>query len=157
MTAEIITFGGRTTTQPTTEAEADTYLKAVAAAYRSRDRVKEEIEAHTAARDAYSKAVLWEASAESQNLPTSQIEAARQRTAAAYHELKERGKMLIIFMPTDLRGLVDMLMYLEQNWSLIPDDLMHRRSLAFDLIRTTRLSLRAVAKYGKYEGCRDDK
>jgi len=48
-------------------------------------------------------------------------------------------------MPTDPRALVDLLMYLEKNFSME----ICGRSLAFDLLRILRLSLRAVTKYGK--------
>jgi hypothetical protein len=51
-------------------------------------------------------------------------------------------------MPTDLRGLVDVLMYLEKNFSLLPQDVCGK-SLALELLRTMRLSLRKVAGYGK--------
>lgn len=162
MTAEIFQFGGGKSVPPpapaaTTDAGAgDAYLKTVATSYRSRDRVKEDIDAHVTAREAYGKAVAWEAAAESQNLPPGQIEEARERTAKAYAQMQWRAGMLIICMPHDPRGLVDLLLYLEQNWTILPDEL-HKRSIAFDLLKSMRLSLRAIAKYGKYEGCRDDK
>jgi hypothetical protein len=38
--------------------------------------------------------------------------------------------------------------YLEQNFSVLPQE-FHGRSLAFDLLRTLRLSLRKYAGYGK--------
>jgi hypothetical protein len=154
MTAEIIQFGAAG--KAGQETPVDAYLADVVKRYRSRDRVKEDIDAHTAARDTYGRAVAWEAAAESQNLPPCQIEEARQRTAKAYSHLESCGSMLVICMPHDPRGLVDLLLYLEQNWTTLPETL-HRRSIAFDLLKSMRLSLRAVAKYGKYEGSRDDK
>ena len=59
-----------------------------------------------------------------------------------------RGRCLINAVPTDLRGLVDLLMYLEKNFSLLPQD-MGGKSLALKLLQITRLSLRKVASYGK--------
>jgi hypothetical protein len=163
MTAEIIQFGGGTPQPQANPAPVDAaYLKDVAAAYRSRDHIREDMDKHIAARDAYGKAVAWEAAAESQNLPPSQIEAARQRTAAAYAELQDCGRRLVVCMPHDLRGLVDLLLYLEQNWTALPEVIRthhnaNGQSIAFSLLRTMRLSLRAVGKIGKYEGSRDDK
>ena len=61
----------------------------------------------------------------------------------------------MIVMPTDHKALVDLLLYLEQNFSVLPQE-FHGRSLAFNLLRTMRLSLRRYARYGKYDGCRDD-
>jgi hypothetical protein len=40
-------------------------------------------------------------------------------------------------------------LYLEKNFSLLPQECCGR-SLAFDLLRTMRLSLRKIAKYGKH-------
>ena len=62
--------------------------------------------------------------------------------------------MLVIVMPTELKGLVDLLLYLERNFSALPQEVTRgqpaEESLAFNLLRTVRLSLREVAKYGKY-------
>lgn len=116
--------------------------------WRSRDRVQEDIDRHIAARDAYGRAVAWEAAAESQKLPPCQIEDARARTATAYNEMQSRARMLVICMSTDTRGLVDLLLYLEQNWTILPDE-MHKKSVAFELLRSMRLSLRGVLKESK--------
>jgi hypothetical protein len=102
------------------------------------------------ARDAYGKAVAWEAAAGSQNLPPAQIEEARKQTAAVYEEMRFRGHALVVVMPTDPRALVDLLLYLERNFSVLPQEL-HGRSLAFDLLRAMRMSLRRSEKYGKYQ------
>jgi hypothetical protein len=99
-----------------------------------------------AARAAYGKAVAWEAAAESENLPPTQIEEARKRTAKAFEEMQWRGRNLVIAMPTDRRALVDLLMYLEKNFSVLPQEICGR-SLAFDLLRIMQMSLR------KSEGC----
>jgi hypothetical protein len=52
-------------------------------------------------------------------------------------------------MPTDPKGLVDLLMYLEKNFSVLPQEISQgagaNQSLAFDLLRTVRLSLREIA------------
>lgn len=143
MTAEIINFGCGDQVRGT---PADVYLEAVAAAYRSRDRVKEDIEKHIEARDLHNKAVAWEAAAESQNLPQCQIEQARERTAKACSEMHYRARMLIVCSPTDTRGLVDLLLYLEQNWTVMPPGFDHK-STAFNLLRSVRLSLRGVHKH----------
>ena len=116
--------------------------------WRSRERIQEDIELHIAARVAYGKAVAWEAAAESENLPPAQIEEARQRTAKAFEEMRYRGRNLLICMPTERRALVDLLLYLEKNFSVLPQEISDR-SLAFDLLRTMRLSLRRYEKYGQ--------
>jgi hypothetical protein len=101
-----------------------------------------------AARETYGKAVAWEVAAESQNLPTAQIEEARQRTAKAFEEMRYRGQNLVTVMPTDRRALVDLLLYLEKNFTILPQEFCGR-SLAFDLLKTMRLSLRKSEGYGK--------
>ncbi len=117
-------------------------------ASRTRDRIQEEIEAHVAARAAYGKAVAWEAAAESENLPPAQIQEARKRTAEAFEEMQFRGRNLVIVLPTDRRALVDLLLYLEKNFSVLPQEIVGR-SLAFKLLQTMRLSLRKTEGYGK--------
>jgi hypothetical protein len=116
--------------------------------WRSRERIQEDIDMHIAARVAYGKAVAWEAAAASENLPPAQIEEARQRTAKAFEEMRYRGRNLLVCMPTDRRALVDLLLYLEKNFSVLPQEIS-ARSLAFDLLRTLRLSLRKSEKYGQ--------
>jgi len=113
-----------------------------------RASIDEDIKLHIAARIAHGKAVAWEAAAESENLPPAQIEEARKRTAAAFEELRYRGRNLVINMPTDQRALIDLLLYLEKNFSVLPQEVSDR-SLAFDLLRTMRLSLRTIAGYGQ--------
>jgi hypothetical protein len=116
--------------------------------WRTRELIREDIEMHMAARVAYGQAVAWEAAAEFQNLPTAQIEEARKRTVCAYEEMRYRGQNLVVVMPTDRRALVDLLLYLEKNFSVLPQE-YNGRSLAFDLLRTMRLSLRKSEGYGK--------
>jgi hypothetical protein len=54
-----------------------------------------------------------------------------------------RGRNLVIIMPTDRRALVDLLLYLEKNFSALPQEICGR-SLAFELLHTMRLSLRKM-------------
>jgi hypothetical protein len=69
----------------------------------------------------------------------------------AYREMQEAARHLLICMPTDPKGLVDLLLYLENNFSILPLEISQGRcngdgqSLAFDLLRTVRLSLREIA------------
>jgi hypothetical protein len=72
--------------------------------WRSREHIREDIEMHYAARDAYGKAVAWEAAAESENLPPAQIEEARKQTVEAFEEMRYRGRNLVVVMPTDRRA-----------------------------------------------------
>lgn len=92
--------------------------------------------------------------AEAENLPQANIEAARSETQVLYQEMQEAARHLLINMPTDPKGLVDLLLYLEKNFSFLPLELPHgqgaTQSLAFDLLRTVRLSLRWIAKYAKH-------
>ena len=151
MSDNIVTFPGfspkrgRTNTAPSEPQEDAANSRAD---WRSRERIREDIDLHIAAREAYGKAGAWEVAAESQNLPPAQIEEARQCTAQAFEEMQYRGRALVIVMPTEHKALVDLLLYLEQNFSLLPQE-VHGRSLAFDLLRTLRLSLRKYAGYGK--------
>ena len=116
---------------------------------RSRGAVQVDIDAHIKARRAYGKAVAWEAAAQAEELPPYRIEEARCLTATAYREMKEAARNLIVCMPTDPKGLVDLLLYLEQNFSVLPEEITsgsHKaESLAFNLLRTVRLSLREIA------------
>jgi hypothetical protein len=88
--------------------------------WRTCEHIREDIEMHIAAREAYGKAVAWEVAAESENLPPAQVEEARKRTAEAFEEMRYRGRQLVIVMPTDRRALVDLLLYLEENFSVLP-------------------------------------
>lgn len=116
---------------------------------RDRDDVARAIRRHEDARDAYSRALLWAAQAEGENLPAAQIEEARNAALLAGAELSDRGRSLLVVLPTDPRGLVDLLMYVEKHFSLMPPEI-NGRSTAFDLLRTVRLSLRGIANYGKH-------
>lgn len=122
-------------------------------AFRERGSVKRDIDAHIAARETYQRAVAWLAAAEAEGLPVANIEAARENLVQFHAELVEAARRLLVVMPTDLRGLCDLLMYLEHNFSTLPTEIActenWSQSLAFYLLRTMRLSLRAVAKHGK--------
>ena len=123
-------------------------------AFRERESVKRDIDAHIAARETYQRAVAWLAAAEAEGLPVGNIEAAREKLVELHAELAEAARRLLVVMPTDPRGLCDLLMYLEHNFSTLPAEIActenRSQSLAFYLLRTMRLSLRAVAKYGKH-------
>lgn len=123
-------------------------------AFRERNDVKRDIDAHIAARETYQRAVAWLAAAEAEGLPVANIEAAREDLVRLHAELVEAARRLVIVTPTDLRALCDLLMYLEHNYSVLPAEIQctenRSQSLAFHLLRTMRLSLRAVAKYGKH-------
>jgi hypothetical protein len=103
--------------------------------------VAERIEDHREAVFAYSRAVAWEAAAADLNLP-SKLEEARQRTAEASNKMHHQAWRLFIIAPTDLRALVDLLMYLEKNFSTLPATITHggssEQSIAFSLLRTMR-------------------
>jgi hypothetical protein len=113
---------------------------------RSRSAVHRDIEAHVRARKAHGKAVAWEAAAQAEELHPYKIEEARCSTAMAFEEMKEAARNLLICMPTDPRGQVDLLMYTEKNFSVLPLDVDHgastMQSLPFHFLRTVRLSLR---------------
>jgi hypothetical protein len=151
MSGDIINFSGflpkRGRTNPASSEPQEDAANS-RADWRSRERIREDIDLHIAAREVYGKAVAWEVAAESQNLPPAQIEEARQRTAQAFEEMQYRGIALVTVMPTEHKALVDLLLYLEKNFSVLPQEL-HGRSLAFDLLKTMRLSLRRHAGYGK--------
>lgn len=114
--------------------------------WRSREHVQQDIERHAKARRAYGKAVAWEIAAQDQNLPTAQSEEARRQTAETYAELQDSGRRLIICMPTDRRALIDLLIYLEKNFSILPKEMASGDSMALYLLRTMRLSLRKIEK-----------
>ncbi|MGY2906566.1 hypothetical protein [Bradyrhizobium sp. URHC0002] len=126
---------------------------------RDRACVKRGIEAHIEARRTYQAAVSWLAAAEAENLSIASIEAAREDTRKFHAEMVEAARSLIIVMPTDLKALCDLTMYLEKNFTILPTDVVvagdfggvpRVESFAFHLLRTVRLSLRHVAKYGKH-------
>lgn len=139
MQDNIVDFPGRFT------APAETST----AGLRYRNDVQRDIDGHIAAREAYAKAAAWAATAENSNLPASQIEDARGKVAVAFEEMTWCARGLLVCMPTDPRGLIDLLMYLEKHFSILPQE-VDGKSLAFDLLRTVRMSLREIAKYGKY-------
>jgi hypothetical protein len=88
--------------------------------WRSREGVQRGIDAHVAARDRYAKGVAWLAAAKAENLPPADIEAAREDLAVLYVEMEEYARGLLICMPTDPKALIDLLMFLENNFSTLP-------------------------------------
>jgi hypothetical protein len=127
--------------------------------YRDRATVKREIDEHIAARKAYQQGVSWIAAAEAENLPVANIEAAREDLRQLHAEMVEASRQLVIVMPTDLKALCDLTMYLENNFTSLPTEvdtggmrgtMPKSEALAFNLLRTVRLSLRHVARYGKH-------
>ena len=67
--------------------------------------------------------------------------------------MQASARNVLICMPTDPKALVDLLLYLEKNFSVLPQEFLRNggdESLAFYLLRTVRLSLRPIARYGKY-------
>ncbi|TFV75311.1 hypothetical protein E4K64_16545 [Bradyrhizobium frederickii] len=121
----------------------------------SRDRqwVLQDIQRHVAARDAYTQAALRAALMAEQNMPVAQIGQANLEAVQAYEEMREAARNLLLVMPTELTALIDLLLYLERNFSILPMEITHAsgcgQSLAFDVLRTVRLSLRKIAQYGK--------
>jgi hypothetical protein len=148
MSNNIVTFPGSSEREPTAAKPEPTGEKRYGSS-RSRAAVQADIDAHIKSRKAYGKAVAWEAAAQDDDLPAYRIEEARCLTAMAYREMQEAARHLLICMPTDPKGLVDLLMYLEKNFSVLPQEISQgagaNQSLAFDLLRTVRLSLREIA------------
>ena len=122
--------------------------------WRTREGVQRGIDRHIAARRAYGQALARVTAIEDGNLPTAQIAEGQMKAFEAYIEMTEAARSLLVVMPTDLKALADLLLYLEKNFSVLPPEIAcgasNGQSLAFDLLRTVRLSLRAVAKYGKH-------
>jgi hypothetical protein len=147
MSADVISlFSSKRVREPvSTSVEEDAPAKVD---WRSRERVLKDIDAHEKARKVYQRAVAWTVAAEAENLPRDQIEEALKDTAAFYEEMQEAARHLVICMPADPKGLVDLLMYLEKNFSILPEEI-RSQSLALYMLRTVRLSLRGVTKYGK--------
>jgi hypothetical protein len=151
----IITFPGSSERQPTVTKPTVTEPSPGEALYgpgRLREAVQRDIDRHIKAHKDYGRAVAWEMAAQDGDAVRSQLEDAREHTLKAYEELQEAARNLLICMPTDPKGLVDLLLYLEQNFSVLPAEIHHQgevsQSLAFTLLRTVRLSLRGVEKHG---------
>ena len=154
----IVTFPGSSERQPevTKPTAAETSPgEALYGPSRSREAVQRDIDAHIKERKAYGRAAAWAEAARDQMLPECTIENAQADADMAYNTMIEAARHLLICMPTDPRGLVDLLMYLEKNFSALPQEVTHSiagggQSLAFDLLRTVRMSLREITKYGKF-------
>jgi hypothetical protein len=104
--------------------------------WRSLQNVQCEIDKHIAARREYAQAAAWAAQAEAENLPAAVVEAARDKAAKVFEEMNWLGRRLMITMPTDPKGLVDLLMYLERRTSL-----SSRRRRWADRLRSTSCTL----------------
>lgn len=85
------------------------------------------------------------------------IDRVNQRAAVhfRFHVEKQVATEALEFRKISFRGVslghgpsFGLLMYLEKNFMIPPQD-TSARSLAFNLLRTMRLSVRAVGKYGK--------
>jgi hypothetical protein len=90
---------------------------------RSRKAVQVDIDAHIKARKAYRRAVAWEAACREEDAVEYQREEARCLTAMAYENMMEAARNLLICTPTDPKALVDLLLYLEQNFSTLPSEI----------------------------------
>ena len=154
MTDNVLTFPGSSPARGAANAVAEPSPgETLYGPSRSRSAVQADIDAHVKARKAYGKAVAWEAAAQAEDLPPYRIEEARCLTAMAYREMQEAARHLLICMPTDPKALVDLLLYLEKNFTTLPAEMIHAsnsgQSLAFDLLRTMRLTIREIVRYGK--------
>jgi hypothetical protein len=125
MSADIFQFPGATPARGRTNAAApepdETFHTAD---WRSREHVQADINKHREKRDAMvGRAVAWEAAARERNLPEATIEEAYPLRLAAHNELEYPGRHLLICMPTDRRALVDLLLYLEKNFTILPQEM----------------------------------
>jgi hypothetical protein len=91
--------------------------------WRDRASLKRDIEAHIGARQAYQLAVSWLAAAEAENLPTANIEAAREDERKLHAEMVEAAQMLLIVTPHDPKALINLTLYLEQNFTALPSEM----------------------------------
>src|SRR4051812_35339466 len=150
--SNVVKFPGSSTERPETTVEWPRERRERLAC-RDREAVQRDIDRHIAARRAYGQALARVTAIEDGNLPTSQIAEAHLKAFEAYTETTEAARNLLVVMPTDLKALVDLLLYLEKNFSVLPPDIAcgasNSQSLAFSLLQTVRLSLRKVAKHGK--------
>lgn len=144
--SNVVKFPTAAAGQIPTAAELETLL--LADDFRERASVLRDIKRHVDARRKYAQAVAWTIAAESEGLPAATIEQAHRDTAEIFEEMQDAGRSLVICMPTDPKALVDLLLYMEKNFSTLPQEVVGR-SLALELIQTVRLSLRRIAKYGK--------
>lgn len=80
-------------------------------ACRDREAVQSDIDRHVAARRAYEQALARVTAIEDGNLPTAQIAEAHLKAFVAYTEMTEAARNVLVVMPTDLKALVDPLLY----------------------------------------------
>lgn len=118
-------------------------------AWRGHDDVQRAIRRHEVARQEYGRAAAWLAEVElAGTYPATVVETARHEAIKTFEEMNLWGRSLIVSMPTDAKGLVDLLMYMEKHFSILPQEIVGR-SLALELLKIVRMSLRRIAKYGK--------
>lgn len=134
--ADIFKFSGSRTEQPaTTETFEPGWKRRERLASRDRAAVQHDMDRHVAARRAYKQALARATLLEEQNLPAAQIGQAHEQALEAYTETTEAARAPLVVMPTDVRALVDLLLYLEKNFSLLPPDIAsgasNGQSLAF--------------------------
>jgi hypothetical protein len=150
--SNLIQFPGSRTEQPEAPVERDRERRG-RLSRRDREAVQSDIDRHLASRQAYGQALARVTAIEDGHLPEAQMADAQLKAFEAYSEMTEAARRLLVVMPTDPKALVDLLMYLEKNFSVLPPEIAtgasNGQSLAFDLLRTVRLSLRDIAKYGK--------
>lgn len=117
--------------------------------WRGRDDVRNAIRRHETARQDYARAAAWLGEAElAGTYPATVVESARLEAIRTFEEMNDCGRSLVLSMGTDIKGLIDLLMYMEKHFSVLPQEI-NGRSLAFFMLNTVRLSLRGIAKYGK--------
>ena len=150
--SNLIQFPGSRTEQPEARAE-HAWERRERLASRDREMVQRDIDRHITARRAYGQALARVTAIEEGDLPAAQIADAHLKAYEAYTAMTEAAHMLLVVMPTDLKALIDLMLYLEKNFSLLPPEIAcgasNSQSLAFTLLQTVRLSLREIAKYGK--------
>lgn len=146
--SNLIQFPGNRTEQPEAMAEP-AWKRRERLASRVQAAVQRDIDRHVAARRVYGQALVKVAAIED----GVQIADAHLKAYEAYAEMTEAARMLLVVMPTDLKALVALLLYLEKNFSLLPPEVAcgasNGQALAFSLLQTVRLSLREIGKYGK--------
>ena len=84
--------------------------------------MQRDIDRHVAARLAYGQALARVIAIEDGNLPAAQIAESHMKAFEAYTEMTEAARNLLVVMPTSLIALVDLLLYLEKNFSVLPPD-----------------------------------
>ena len=87
-------------------------------------RSLQDIKGHILARRTYQQGVAWLIAAKDQNLPSANSEAAREDVRTLHSEMVEAARRLVIVMPTDRKALCDLTMYLETNFTSLPEEVV---------------------------------